>query len=103
MRTRLPLRFPSSIFHPPSSLRFHPSPRVSFAPRAFTLIELLVAMGIVSLLLVAVVPAVTSLSKAHGGKAAISNVMGLFEQARSLAVSSGNATYVVFADQNTPE
>ena len=73
------------------------------ACRAFTLIELLVVMGIISLLLVAVIPAVTSLSKAHGQKAAISNVMNLFEQARSLAVSAGNATYIVFADEKTPE
>jgi prepilin-type N-terminal cleavage/methylation domain-containing protein len=70
---------------------------------AFTLIELLVVMGIISLLLVAVVPAVTSLSKAHGQKAAVSNVMNLFEQARSLAVTNGSATYIVFADQTTPE
>ena len=70
---------------------------------AFTLIELLVVIGIISILLVAVIPAVTSLTKAHGQKAAISNVMNLFEQARSLAVSTGNATYVVFADQATPE
>jgi type II secretory pathway pseudopilin PulG len=60
-------------------------------------------MGIISLLLVAVVPVVTSLSKAHGQKAAISNVMNLLEQARSLAVSTGSPTYVVFADQTTPE
>jgi hypothetical protein len=60
-------------------------------------------MGIISVLLVAVVPAVTSLSKAHGQKAAVSNVMNLFEQARSLAVTNGTATYVVFADQTTSE
>jgi type II secretory pathway pseudopilin PulG len=65
--------------------------------------ELLVVIGIISVLLVAVVPSVTSLSKAKGQKGAVSNVMNLLEQARSLAVSSGNATYVVFADQTTPE
>lgn len=60
-------------------------------------------MGIISLLLVVVIPVVSSLSKASGQKAAVSNVMNLLEQARTLAVSSGNATYVVFADQTTPE
>ena len=52
---------------------------------AFTLLELLVVVGIVSLLLVAVIPAVTSLSKSSGGKAAVSNLMNALEQARSLA------------------
>jgi prepilin-type N-terminal cleavage/methylation domain-containing protein len=73
------------------------------ARSAFTLIELLVVMGIISVLLVVAIPAITSLSKAHSQKAAISNVMNLFEQARSLAVTTGNATYVVFADPTTPE
>ena len=73
------------------------------ARSAFTLIELLVVIGIISILLVAVIPAVTSLTKAHGQKAAISNVMNLLEQARAMAVSTGSATYVVFADQTTPE
>jgi prepilin-type N-terminal cleavage/methylation domain-containing protein len=70
--------------------------------RGFTLLELLVVIGIISLLLVAVIPAVTSLSKSSGGKAAVSNLMNVFEQAHSLALTSGAATYVVFADTTTP-
>jgi len=63
----------------------------------------MVVMGIITLLLVAVVPAITSLSKAHAEKGAVSNIMNVFEQARALAVSSGTATYLVFANQTTPE
>ena len=70
---------------------------------AFTLVELLVVIGIISLLLVAVIPAVTSLSKSSGSKSAVSGLMNSFEQARALALTSGSATYVVFADQTTPE
>ena len=107
---------PLAILNPQSSLRpLRPFPlpkpraRRAFtlpmlrARSAFTLIELLVVMGIILLLAAALVPAVTSLSKAHGQKAAISNVMNVFEQARALAVSSGTATYIVFANQTTPE
>jgi len=64
--------------------------------RAFTLIEMLVVLGIIALLLVAIVPAVTSLSKANGRKAAIGNLLGGIEQARAEALKSGQATYVVF-------
>ena len=67
--------------------------------RAFTLVELLVVIVIISILLVAVIPAVNSLSKSSGGKAAVSNFMNTVEQARSLAITSGAATYVVFADE----
>ncbi|HEY5035833.1 MAG TPA: prepilin-type N-terminal cleavage/methylation domain-containing protein [Chthoniobacterales bacterium] len=74
-----------------------PRPRERFS--AFTLVEMLVVIGIISLLLVAVIPAVNSLSKSNGSKAAISNFMNAVEQARSLAITSGSATYVVFADE----
>jgi type II secretory pathway pseudopilin PulG len=63
----------------------------------FTLLELLVVTGIIVLLLAAVVPAVTSLSKSNGRKAAINNLLGGLEQARAQAIADGQATYVVFA------
>jgi prepilin-type N-terminal cleavage/methylation domain-containing protein len=64
--------------------------------RAFTLVEMLVVLGIILLLLVAIVPAVTSLSKANGRKAAIANLLGGIEQARAEAINTSQATYVVF-------
>jgi prepilin-type N-terminal cleavage/methylation domain-containing protein len=66
---------------------------------AFTLIELLVVIGIISLLLVVIIPAVNSLSKSGGRKAAIANLLGAIEQARAQAIKDGQATYVVFPDQ----
>jgi Tfp pilus assembly protein FimT len=53
-------------------------------------------MGIISILLVAVIPVVNSLSKSSGRKSAISNLLGAIEQARAEAIKSGQATYVVF-------
>lgn len=70
---------------------------------AFSLVELLVVMGIIVIMLVALAPAVTSLSKSSGRKSAVSSLMNAMEQARSLAISSGSATYVVFGDQSLPD
>jgi prepilin-type N-terminal cleavage/methylation domain-containing protein len=67
-----------------------------FSLRSFTLIELLVVIGIISILLVAVIPVVNSLSKAGGRKAAINNLLGAIEQAHTQAIKDGQATYVVF-------
>ena len=62
----------------------------------FTLLELLIVMGIIAVALVALVPAVTSLSKAGGRRAARDWLLGGIEQARAEAIKSGQATYVVF-------
>ena len=64
--------------------------------RAFTLVEMLVVMGMIVILLSAVVPVVTSLSKANGRKAAMANLLGGIEQARAEAINTSQATYVVF-------
>jgi prepilin-type N-terminal cleavage/methylation domain-containing protein len=63
---------------------------------AFTLLELLMVMGIVAIALAALVPAVTSLSKSGGRRAARNTLLGGIEQARAEAIKSGQATYVVF-------
>jgi prepilin-type N-terminal cleavage/methylation domain-containing protein len=68
------------------------------SPRAFTLIELMVVIGIIAALLIVVVPAVNSLSKSGGRKAAIASLLGIIEQARAEAIKSGQATYVVFPE-----
>jgi prepilin-type N-terminal cleavage/methylation domain-containing protein len=62
----------------------------------FTLLELLIVLGIIALMLVALVPAVTSLSKAGGRRAARDSLLGGIEQARAEAITSGQPTYVVF-------
>lgn len=72
-------------------------PQVHERHSAFTLIELLVVIGIIAIMLVAVIPAVTSLSKSSGRKSGISNLSIMIEQARSLALSDSRNTYVAFA------
>ena len=62
----------------------------------FTLLELLVVMGIILIALAALVPAVTSLSKSGGRRAARNSLLGGIEQARAEAIKSSQATYVVF-------
>ena len=63
---------------------------------AFTLIEILVVIAIIAALLVAIVPAVTSLLKSSGRKGAVSVLLGVLEQARTLAIKDGRPAYVVF-------
>jgi type II secretory pathway pseudopilin PulG len=53
-------------------------------------------IGIISILLVAVIPVVNSLSKSGGRKAAIGSLLGAIEQAHAQAIKDGQATYVVF-------
>ena len=90
-------------FKPRSHHRAFTLPKLRGRISAFTLIEMLVVIVIISILLVAVIPAVNSLSKSSGSKAAVSNFMNTVEQARTLAITSGSPTYIVFADQTTPE
>src|SRR5437016_3336512 len=63
---------------------------------AFTLLEILVVIAIIAIMMGLIAPAVTSLSKSNGRKAAIANLLGGIEQARAEAIKSGQATYVVF-------
>jgi prepilin-type N-terminal cleavage/methylation domain-containing protein len=63
---------------------------------AFTLIEMMVVIAIMIIVAGLMAPALTSLSKANGRKAAIANLLGGIEQARAEAIKSGQATYVVF-------
>jgi prepilin-type N-terminal cleavage/methylation domain-containing protein len=62
----------------------------------FTLAEMLIVVAIIGIMLVALVPAVTSLSKAGARRAARDSLLGGIEQARAEAIKSGQATYVVF-------
>lgn len=53
-------------------------------------------IAIIAILLVVLVPAISSLSKSGGRKAAIGSLLGAIEQARVQAIKDGQATYVVF-------
>lgn len=64
--------------------------------RAFTLLELMVVIGIIAVMLVALIPAVSSLTKSSGRKAAVGSLLGGIEQARANAIKTGQASYIVF-------
>jgi Tfp pilus assembly protein FimT len=66
-----------------------------YATAGFTVVELLVVIGIVVLLLVAAIPAVNSLSKSGGRKAAVSNLVNGIDQARNQALRDQLNTYFV--------
>ncbi len=57
---------------------------------------MLVVIAVISILLVAVIPAVNSLSKSSGRKAAASALLGVIEQARTQAIKDGQAIYLIF-------
>jgi prepilin-type N-terminal cleavage/methylation domain-containing protein len=105
-RTEIPLRINIEYKRALSAMktcsRKQFAPAFTLAPalrgrvRAFTLIEMLVVLGMIVILLSAVIPAVTSLSKANGRKAAMANLLGGIEQARAEAINTSQATYVVF-------
>jgi prepilin-type N-terminal cleavage/methylation domain-containing protein len=74
------------------------APRRAVALRegGFTLLELIIVMGIIAVLLALLAPAVTSLAKAGGRRAARDSLLGGIEQARAEAIKSGQPSYIVF-------
>src|SRR5438552_17195109 len=56
----------------------------------------MVVIAIMVIVAASMTPALTSLSKANGRKAAMANLLGGIEQARAEAIKSGQAAYVVF-------
>ena len=70
----------------------------AFQPRrAFTLVEMLAVISIIVLLLLVTVPAFRGFNQSQSRRGAVSNLMGVLDHARMMAVSDGTATYVVFA------
>ena len=78
--------------HPPSS-RPDPPRR---AATGFTLVEMLGVLTIVGILTTLTVLGVRGVNGTASRKAAVSNLMGVLDQARMRAISDGRPTYVVF-------
>jgi prepilin-type N-terminal cleavage/methylation domain-containing protein len=72
-----------------------PNPR----PRhAFTLVEMLVVIGVISILLIAVVPAFNSINAARGVTRAMNQVSSALELARAEAMATRSYVYVGFVN-----
>ena len=62
----------------------------------------MVVIGIIAIMMAAVLPVVSSLSKSSGRKGAVSNLITILDQARALALADGRNTYVAFATNKVP-
>ena len=78
--------------------------RFSFkSNQGFTLIELMAVIVIIALLSAVSLPALKNITTISGKKGAISTSLGIFSQARSLAISQGKPVYIAFADSSATE
>jgi prepilin-type N-terminal cleavage/methylation domain-containing protein len=100
LRICLSLPRSTSAFSPFSFLLSNsPGP----ARYAFTLIELLVVMGIITVLMVLVVPAVTNLKGSGDITNAAYTVSGALEQARSYALGKNTYVWVGFYEEDVSQ
>jgi hypothetical protein len=64
---------------------------------------MLAVLGVISVLMAAILPAVRGMNRSSGRVAAVGEIMGLMEQARSLALAQGRPAYLVISDHTAPE
>lgn len=85
----------------------HP-PRIQRRAAGFTLVETLAVTGIILILTTITAMAVRGFNGGLSRRAAVGNLMGVLDQARTIAISDGRPTYVVFVSapsghmQNAP-
>lgn len=76
-----------------------PAPKTNPRPRrAFTLVELLVVVGVISLLLVAAIPAFNSINRGRSVTRAVIDVASVLELARAEAMATRSYVYVGFVN-----
>jgi prepilin-type N-terminal cleavage/methylation domain-containing protein len=69
----------------------------------FSLIELLVVMGIITILVALMAPAISGFSSTSGRRGAVNIVMNTIDQARVAALEQGREVQVVFWRRESPE
>ncbi len=77
--------------------------RIPKSRSGWSLVESLAVLGILSLMLAAVVPAVRGMARSSGRVAALDGLTAAFSEARSLAIAQGRPAYLVFADAGMAE
>ena len=65
----------------------------------FTLVEMLAVVGIILILMTLTIYGIRGTGGATNRRAAVGALMGVFDQARMVAISDGRPTYVVFASE----
>ncbi len=74
-----------------------------FMRRAFSLMELLSVVAVVALLLALIAPAISGWGGVIGRKAAVAQMLTLFEQARAAAIETGQTVHVAIANDSHPD
>ena len=92
-------------FGPGNALPVAPAPHhaVISPGGGFTLIELMVVIGVISLLMVLVVPAVSNLKGSSDLTSAAYTISGALEQARSHALGNNTYVWVGFYEENVSQ
>jgi Tfp pilus assembly protein FimT len=85
------------------SLPISPSGPVKRRVSAFTILELLTVIGIMALVSVASMPAVSALTKSSKINQAMSQITSTLEQARQYAVANNTYTWVAFYQDSTAQ
>lgn len=77
--------------------------KIRSARRAFSLVELLVVMGLISILIALLTPAISGFSSTAGRRGAVNIVMNTIDQARVAALEQGREVQVIFWRRAAPE
>jgi prepilin-type N-terminal cleavage/methylation domain-containing protein len=84
----------------PARPGFNPRCGVGGDARAFTLIELLTVVGIISILMALIAPAITGMSNNAAVTKAAYDIDGILDQARSYAMANNDYVFVGFEEVN---